>query len=143
MRQLLELEEQSFSSDRISAQSFRRFLRRPSADGHGALVGDRLVGYSLLLFRGNSKRARVYSLAVDQKERGHGIGRALLQAAANLAQLRGCTTLQLEVSAANQPAIRLYESVGFRRVDMRKGYYQDGGDALVYQLGIGEARGTG
>lgn|GEM_PF-553816 len=41
--------------------------------------------------------------------------------------------LFLEVRLSNQPAIALYESFGMTRVSVRKGYYSDGEDALVFK----------
>ena len=43
----------------------------------------------------------------------------------------------LEVRPSNTVAIQLYESMGFERIGLRKGYYQAVGgreDALVYKL---------
>ncbi len=41
--------------------------------------------------------------------------------------------LFLEVRLSNKPAIALYESFGMTRVSVRKGYYSDGEDALVFK----------
>ena len=48
-------------------------------------------------------------------------------------QLRdeGVTRVLLEVRASNQPAIQLYQRWGFQLSSQRKGYYQDGEDALL------------
>ena len=134
--QLFELETSSFTSDRISLRSFRRLLRRPSVAGHGVYEGSRLVGYSLVFFRVNSSKARIYSLAVAADQRGKGIGRMLVEGAVRLARERGSNQVQLEVAGANKSAIGLYESLGFHAVGSRPHYYEDGADALVYQLNI-------
>ncbi|MCB0351496.1 MAG: GNAT family N-acetyltransferase [Bdellovibrionales bacterium] len=41
--------------------------------------------------------------------------------------------LWLEVHAGNLPAIALYESLGFKLTGERKGYYSDGGAALLFE----------
>ncbi|MGE4133396.1 MAG: GNAT family N-acetyltransferase [Bdellovibrionales bacterium] len=41
----------------------------------------------------------------------------------------------LEVHAANQPALNLYEKLGFQAVGRRPKYYRDGGDAVLLTLG--------
>lgn len=107
-----------------------------SAQGWGAFEGEKLVGYSLLLFRRNSAKARLYSLAVDREQRGRGIGRLLIESSARLARTRGCTSLHLEVSQTNSSAVDLYESLGFVRTGLRPGYYEDGNDAFVYRLDL-------
>lgn len=40
----------------------------------------------------------------------------------------------LEVHEENQRAIRLYESIGFKKVSTRKSYYPDGKTAINYNL---------
>ena len=48
----------------------------------------------------------------------------------------------LEVRPSNPTAIRLYESLGFARVGVRKAYYQASGgreDAWVYRLALSAA----
>jgi len=132
--ELASLEKQSFSSDRISRRSFRRLLTRPTADGCGIYKESVMLGYSLLLFRRNTTRARLYSLAVDKDHRGKGVGRSLLEATVQLARERGSNSLQLEVSSTNIFAIRLYETFGFNLRARRRAYYEDGNDALVYSL---------
>ena len=48
------------------------------------------------------------------------------------AQQRGATELFLEVRADNPVAQKLYGSLGFKQIDLRKNYYQpDGVDAIV------------
>jgi GNAT superfamily N-acetyltransferase len=51
-------------------------------------------------------------LFVLPEERGHGHGKALLQAVARLAVQRGCGRLEWAVLDWNTPAIRFYESLG-------------------------------
>jgi GNAT superfamily N-acetyltransferase len=51
-------------------------------------------------------------LFVQPEFRGHGIGKALLQAVAAAAVRRGCTRLQWDVLDWNQPAIDFYQSIG-------------------------------
>ncbi|MFJ8661565.1 GNAT family N-acetyltransferase [Streptomyces sp. NPDC093795] len=58
--------------------------------------------------------AFVYDIEVDEEQRGHGYGRALMLLAERVAREAGETLLGLHVFAGNTPAIRLYESLGFR-----------------------------
>lgn len=51
-------------------------------------------------------------LFMQPEFRGHGIGKALLQAVAAAAVKRGCARLQWDVLDWNQPAIDFYHSIG-------------------------------
>lgn len=46
----------------------------------------------------------------------------------------------LEVRASNKPAQRLYASLGFERVGVRKRYYGDGEDAVLMTLLLRQRR---
>ncbi|WP_435971073.1 GNAT family N-acetyltransferase [Streptomyces sp. Qhu_M48] len=58
--------------------------------------------------------AFVYDIEVAEGQRGRGYGRALMLLAERVAREAGETRLGLHVFAGNTPAIRLYESLGFR-----------------------------
>jgi ribosomal protein S18 acetylase RimI-like enzyme len=53
-------------------------------------------------------------IAVAPRRRGRGIGRALLAECLRRGRSRGFRRFELDVAAGNEPAIRLYESFGFR-----------------------------
>ena len=84
-----------------------------------ALDGDEVVGYV-----GSQTvlgEADMMNIAVSQSHRRRGIARALVEAL--IARL-DAAMLTLEVRASNAPAIRLYESLGFQQVGLRKNYYR-------------------
>jgi ribosomal protein S18 acetylase RimI-like enzyme len=64
----------------------------------------------------------IQNLAVVAECRGLGVGRGLLEACLQGFRDAGLVTAQLEVSARNAPAVRLYESAGFR---VRKTFYRE------------------
>ena len=84
------------------------------------------------------------NIAVDPPLQGQGLGGHLLDwllAEADRADLR---LVSLEVRAANERALRLYESRGFARIALRRGYYTDNGeDAVVMICLLGEAGADG
>ncbi|RKN12688.1 GNAT family N-acetyltransferase [Streptomyces radicis] len=61
--------------------------------------------------------AYVFSVAVDEKHRGRGHGRALMLEAERLTRAAGGRVLGLNVFAGNTPALRLYASLGYRPVE--------------------------
>jgi len=67
------------------------------------------AGLANLAIRG--ERAWIGGIAVVPEQRRHGVGRALMEAVLELAP----PTVLLEVIEANEPAIKLYESLGFAK----------------------------
>lgn len=128
---LLSLEAACFQSDRISRCNLRRLLCAPSAYCAGAYRSGALVGSMVTLFRSTSRTARVYSLAVLESERGHGIGRRLMDRAEQEARRRKCVRMRLEVRMENVLAIELYKRLGFVDTAVMPGYYEDGAHAFV------------
>lgn len=144
---LSALEEASFASDRMSPRSFRRLLRQPSARLRVA-VGARtkasgILGYHLVLMRKNSAVARLYSIAVDRRQRGNGVGERLLADAEKAAAAARRRVLRLEVNERNRTAIALYERRGYQPIGRYAAYYADGGDALRYEKPLGAAAARG
>ena len=66
-------------------------------------------------------------LMVAKGHRRRGIGRALLEQAVDWARGTGVTKLELHVFPHNEPAIRLYETFGFRREGYRERHYRRNG----------------
>lgn len=106
-------------------------LRSPSVFCLGAYHSGRLVGSLFVLFKRNTRSARIYSLAVDASVRGLGIGRRMVQRAEDEAQRRGCVRMRLEVRMDNTPALHLYQSMGYEDTAVLPGYYEDGAHAFV------------
>ncbi|TXH05118.1 MAG: ribosomal-protein-alanine N-acetyltransferase [Nevskiaceae bacterium] len=81
--------------------------------------------------------AHVLNLCVDPQRQRSGLGRQLLDHLITLARAAHCTQVLLEVRKSNKAAFRLYETRGFERIGLRKGYYPalDGReDAIVLSL---------
>jgi ribosomal protein S18 acetylase RimI-like enzyme len=73
------------------------------------------VGFILISPRagGLPGAAWIYGIEIDEGQRGQGLGRALLEAGEQAAQLAGYRTIGLNVFGANAVARRLYESSGY------------------------------
>lgn len=99
---------------------FRRFIA-PSEVGMllAAREDGRLVGYACLYWHFTSTGARetvlMNDLFTDADERGRGIGRALIEAAAEVARERGAAHLEWATAPDNHTAQRLYDSMTSER----------------------------
>lgn len=75
------------------------------------------------------------NLAVTASKRGQGYGRMLLENVLTDAQNNGVKRFFLEVRESNGKAVKLYEKAGFKRLAVRRAYYQDPvEDAIVMEL---------
>jgi GNAT superfamily N-acetyltransferase len=77
-----------------------------------ARVGERIVGTCALLKAGEN-RFELSKMAVTDGYQGIGIGRLLLAAVIDVFTAQGAGELYLESNSVLQPALKLYESVGF------------------------------
>ena len=91
-----------------------------------------VVGYALMSMAVDE--AHVLNLCIDPDYQQQGLGRMLLDHMIRLARAANATIVLLEVRRSNKAAIHLYESHGFQRLGLRKGYYPAAAgreDALV------------
>ena len=73
--------------------------------------------------------ADMMNIAVEEKYRRQGIARCLVE---ELIRNLDADSLTLEVRFSNAPALALYESLGLKRVGLRKNYYhKPREDALI------------
>lgn len=66
---------------------------------------------------GHPPVGEVYVVGVDPSAHGMGLGRALTLAGLEYLRSRGLHAVILYVESDNQPALKLYQALGFRRVD--------------------------
>jgi ribosomal protein S18 acetylase RimI-like enzyme len=94
---------------------------RPDIEGVIALRGGEAVGMVLFFPWLSTWRGRlnlyIQDLYVDPVERGGGLGRRLLAAAAREGSKRGCKGLLLAVEVSNEDAGRFYARLGFQRIE--------------------------
>ena len=75
--------------------------------------------------------AEIMNIAVRADKRKHGIGSIILRKIIELAITSKCTNIYLEVNENNLPAISLYEKYDFKRIGLRKKYYNNTDDAII------------
>ena len=89
--------------------------------------------------------SHVLNLCVCPAWHGCGLGRQLLAKLLEVARDHRAGTMLLEVRPSNRRALRLYESMGFSEVGVRRGYYpaRNGReDALLLAMDLVPAWGT-
>jgi len=82
------------------------------------------------------KKGHIVSLAVDKGQRRQGIGFALAEEAMRRMRAAGLKECFLEVRVTNEPAIKLYEKLGFKVIRRVTGYYSDGTDGFIMDISL-------
>jgi ribosomal protein S18 acetylase RimI-like enzyme len=137
------IENAVFESDRLSRRSLRYYLTAKTALLLVVRANDRVAGYSLVGFRKDSPRARLYSIALDPAAHRRGLGRLLLGASERAAKARGASAMRLEVRIDNARAIELYEKNGYRNFAVVTDYYEDGATALRFEKRLAQTGSAG
>jgi [ribosomal protein S18]-alanine N-acetyltransferase len=100
-------------------------------------IGVSIVGHGVMSV--GAAEAHLLNICVDEVYRCRGIGGRLLAHLLDAAAQGGATEAFLEARPSNLSAIRLYQSLGFVQVGIRRGYYQAIGgreDAIVLKRHI-------
>jgi ribosomal-protein-alanine N-acetyltransferase len=127
-----ELEAQLFEGDDPwPARAFLAELEAKHIRYVAARADDKVVGYAGISRLGRKRpyEYEIHTIGVDPAYQGQGIGRRMMT---DLLEYASGGTIFLEVRTDNEPAIALYESLGFVNVGMRRRYYRaSGADAYT------------
>ena len=119
---LAQLEQMCFSHP-WSGQALGEELSNPAAVFLVAVEEDTVLGYAgMHVVYGEGY---IDNIAVFPAARRKGVGRRLIEALVDWMEHHEGVFLTLEVRPSNEAAVLLYQSVGFREVGRRKGFYQD------------------
>lgn len=123
-----------FGQTEPPAEQMGRLARPQLASGEVAVVfgpGDPPVGFAQLRYRGSLYEAGpdacLEELWVRPAARGTGLGRALLEAAMDLAREHGATRIDLNTSVDDEAARALYAKCGFTNEE-----FGPGGPSMLY-----------
>lgn len=80
----------------------------------------------------------IHVLGVHPCCKGKGYGKALIKKAVEIAKEKRCKAVRLDVLSNNLPAVHMYESCGFCRIDNVKLFYDDIGlaDFYMYEYNV-------
>ena len=108
---------------------YRREIDSPNSDLLVLLAHQQVIGLGCIW--AILDEAHITTLAIHPEHHRQRLGQLLLIQLLHRALQRSLTHATLEVRASNHRALGLYQKFGFRTAGQRKGYYQDGENALI------------
>lgn len=122
LEQVVAIENANFTAP-WTETGFFTYLMREDALFLVAEEGEDIVGYCGVIMAADE--GDITNVSVRQDMQGHGIGKKLVEELIRRTGAAEVASLFLEVRESNGAAIGLYESLGFARMGLRKGYYSD------------------
>ena len=78
--------------------------------------------------------AELMFIVIRKDFRNQGVAKLLLKNFIQIARDKKISCIQLEVNEKNEYAIKLYKDIGFKEVGLRKKYYMNKFDAILFTL---------
>ncbi|OPA73770.1 GNAT family N-acetyltransferase [Paenibacillus selenitireducens] len=126
-------EEQAYTLDHFESR-----LRNPDLYTYGAFFNGQLVGVVTLILEKKIKlkhRTNIVAMYVDMEQRRQGIGKMLMLQAINKAKtMDGIERIYLSVISNNEPAQKLYHSLGFETYGRDRNALKIGGSYVDDEL---------
>ena len=88
-----------------------------------------VIGF--ICFRIVEAESEILTLAIHPQVRQKGLGKHLMRFYIDFCEHRRVRTFYLETGVSNEPAIRLYRSMGYQSERIRKNFYKGTEDALL------------
>jgi len=112
-----------------SRHDMQAYLSAPGADCVVAENNGGVVGFCITV----RAKQQAYIVTIDVAEglRKQGIGGALIVEAEKRLASRGIRVVALDTATDNVSAIAFWQTHGYRKIGIRKGYYPDGRDAFA------------
>jgi ribosomal-protein-alanine N-acetyltransferase len=122
LEQVVSLEEEVFTHP-WSRQAIDEMMKDQNICFLVAKIGNEVVGNCAL--RMILDEGEITNVSVKEIFRGRGIAKEMLGELMKIGLSRGVSNFTLEVRKKNNPAISLYEKLGFEKEGIRKNFYRD------------------
>lgn len=111
--------------------TFKEELLNPNSKYIVAKINNKIVGFAGIWKSVDD--VHITNIVTSKSFRNQHIGSMMLSALIEIAKTENnITSITLEVNSNNIPAQKLYEKFGFKVVGLRKKYYNNIDDAIIY-----------
>lgn len=131
---ILEIENESFIKPFKKENFLYELNENPFSRFYKLVIDNEIIGYLLLYVTFDS--SSIVQIAIKKDKRNQGFAGFLLQNVEKLLIKEEVSFITLEVRVSNIPARKLYKKLGYEEINIKKGYYEDGEDAIYMVKGI-------
>lgn len=114
--------------------SERSWLGELLGEGRTTLIARTYAPVGVIALQTTGPVADLHRLVVAPRHRRQGVALTLVEAGLRAVRHAGARSVLLEVDYQNEPAIALYQRVGFEQLAARENYYGPGRSALILKL---------
>ncbi|MEM4134266.1 MAG: ribosomal protein S18-alanine N-acetyltransferase [Candidatus Micrarchaeia archaeon] len=123
--EIIKIEKESFEKDSWDKEEFMKFFETCKDSFLVAKENGKIIGYIILQMI-EPKKGYIRSIAVKKEKRKKGVAKSLIKYLIKKFELE---EISLHVRAGND-AINFYKKLGFKEIEIFKGVYPDGEDAV-------------
>lgn len=131
---ILEIENESFIKPFKKENFLYELNENPFSRFYKLVIDNEIIGFLLLYVTFDS--SSIVQIAIKKDKRNQGFAGFLLQNVEKLLIKEEVSFITLEVRVSNIPARKLYKKLGYEEINIKKGYYEDGEDAIYMVKGI-------
>lgn len=131
---ILEIENESFIKPFKKENFLYELDENPFSRFYKLVIDNEIIGFLLLYVTFDS--SSIVQIAIQKDKRNQGFAEFLLQNVEKLLIKEEVNFITLEVRVSNIPARKLYKKLGYEEINIKKGYYEDGEDAIYMVKGI-------
>ena len=121
-QKLSELHQKCFPNEPLSADDFRDLKN----SGCEIIMSEN----GFIVYRITNDEAEIITVGVNPEMRRNGIASAMIGIIEKTLKNQGIKKTFSKISSTNEPAKKLYENLGYKKVGLRPKYY-DGVDAIL------------
>ena len=140
-KDLALLHQKCFDTAAWQQTEFKKLLELSQILGFGVLAKDEFI--SFILYQVVLNEAEILTICTNPEFQQQGAAKRLLNQSMEFLSTIAVNTIFLEVSETNLPALKLYSSLGFKKISIRKNYYKQADvkrlDAWVLKINIASA----
>ena len=133
IKDIVDIEQECFMSPWSEEQLISELSNNPFSRMLALYEDNTCKGFIIYWVTFDS--ATICQIGVKKEFRRNHLGFKLMEEAFKEMDKEEVSTISLEVRVTNEPAIKFYEKIGFKKITIKEHYYDDGEDAIYMVKG--------